>query len=601
MSPLLGITSAIRSTASLGLGWRHWLPTGAVLLALPVCELATVGSVYPVLLYLEGGEAAITGSGSRVGMLVHGLERIGLPAGLASLLLVLIGMIVLRAVVEYFVILRAQQLSSDVQVKLRAEGVSAFVTAEMPFHLNRQRAVIYNALFGETKRVGIVVSSLAHLCAGSVQAILYTAFILSVAPQVAIIGTPLAILGFMAFRPIVARGSKVGREATNASNAISIRLLSTLQAIRIVKLRTGETEVIRELNGLSLRLAENFLAMARLNARLGATAQPVILISVLTVVCLAKVYLGLSLAELGLIAFAGLRLVPAVNQINSSWISIVANRAAVDSYTRLVEGARVWKPLLSGTAVAPRLKHSIAFENVHFAHRSAGGDVPALLGINLEIRRGTLLALVGRSGAGKSTMVDIMARFYDPDIGRILYDGRDIRDIALPSYRRRIEVVSQETVLFDDTIRANVNYGLVPPLDDAGVRAALKQAYCLEFVDGLAEGLDSRIGESGARLSGGQRQRLALARALAADPDILILDEPTSALDAESEAAIQRSLAELHGRTTIVVVAHRLSTIRRADTIVVIEKGRVADVGQHEDLLSRDGHYRQLFETQSNL
>jgi subfamily B ATP-binding cassette protein MsbA len=198
-------------------------------------------------------------------------------------------------------------------------------------------------------------------------------------------------------------------------------------------------------------------------------------------------------------------------------------------------------------------------------------------------------------------MVDIMARFYDPDIGRILYDGRDIRDIALPSYRRRIEVVSQETVLFDDTIRANVNYGLVPPLDDAGVRAALKQAYCLEFVDGLAEGLDSRIGESGARLSGGQRQRLALARALAADPDILILDEPTSALDAESEAAIQRSLAELHGRTTIVVVAHRLSTIRRADTIVVIEKGRVADVGQHEDLLSRDGHYRQLFETQSNL
>jgi subfamily B ATP-binding cassette protein MsbA len=479
--------------------------------------------------------------------------------------------------------------------------VSAFVTAEMPFHLNRQRAVIYNALFGETKRVGIVVSSLAHLCAGSVQAILYTAFILSVAPQVAIIGTPLAILGFMAFRPIVARGSKVGREATNASNAISIRLLSTLQAIRIVKLRTGETEVIRELNGLSLRLAENFLAMARLNARLGATAQPVILISVLTVVCLAKVYLGLSLAELGLIAFAGLRLVPAVNQINSSWISIVANRAAVDSYTRLVEGARVWKPLLSGTAVAPRLKHSIAFENVHFAHRSAGGDVPALLGINLEIRRGTLLALVGRSGAGKSTMVDIMARFYDPDIGRILYDGRDIRDIALPSYRRRIEVVSQETVLFDDTIRANVNYGLVPPLDDAGVRAALKQAYCLEFVDGLAEGLDSRIGESGARLSGGQRQRLALARALAADPDILILDEPTSALDAESEAAIQRSLAELHGRTTIVVVAHRLSTIRRADTIVVIEKGRVADVGQHEDLLSRDGHYRQLFETQSNL
>jgi subfamily B ATP-binding cassette protein MsbA len=236
----------------------------------------------------------------------------------------------------------------------------------------------------------------------------------------------------------------------------------------------------------------------------------------------------------------------------------------------------------------------ILFENVSFAY---GAGEPVLLDVDLALRRGSVTALVGPSGAGKSTLVALLPRFMDPTGGRITVDGIDLRGVTLSSLRSYIGLVTQDIVLFDDTVRRNVAYGR-PEVGEAEVRGALASANALAFVDALPDGLDTRVGEGGARLSGGQRQRLAIARALLKDPPILILDEATSALDAESELAVQQALERLMAGRTVLVIAHRLSTVRRADQIVVLDAGRVVERGRHADLLEAGGMYRRLHDLQ---
>jgi len=235
----------------------------------------------------------------------------------------------------------------------------------------------------------------------------------------------------------------------------------------------------------------------------------------------------------------------------------------------------------------------IRFSGVRFAydHREV------LRGIDLEVRRGELVAFVGPSGGGKTTLTSLLPRFFDVTGGSVTIDGIDVRDVTLASLRALIGLVTQETVLFDDTIRNNIAYGRVD-LPFERLRAAAEAALVDEFVRELPDGYDTLVGEGGLRLSGGQRQRLAIARALVKDAPILVLDEATSQLDTESEALVQRALANLmRGRTTLVV-AHRLSTVTRADRICVIEAGLVAEQGTHEQLLARDGTYRRLYELQ---
>ena len=251
-----------------------------------------------------------------------------------------------------------------------------------------------------------------------------------------------------------------------------------------------------------------------------------------------------------------------------------------------------------GAKALPRFSHALQFENVSFSYQADGeGSREILHNINLGVRRGEILAIVGSSGAGKSTLVHLLPRFFDVSSGRILVDGHDVRDVTVSSLRSQIGIVTQDTVLFNDTVRNNIAYGQ-PHVAMKEVEGAARAALAHDFIQALPAGYDTVIGERGVRLSGGERQRLAISRALLKNAPVLILDEATSALDSESEALVQSALHNLMSGRTVLVIAHRLSTVRRADRIVVIENGTIADIGTHEDLMSKLGTYRRLYELQ---
>lgn len=246
----------------------------------------------------------------------------------------------------------------------------------------------------------------------------------------------------------------------------------------------------------------------------------------------------------------------------------------------------------------PAFSQSIRFANVGFSYEANGDGAREILhDIELEVRKGEVLAVVGSSGAGKSTLVHLIPRFFDVSSGQLLIDGHDVRDVTLASLRSQIGIVTQETVLFNDTVRNNIAYGQ-PAVSQTQVEAAAKAAMAHDFIQALPEGYETMIGERGVRLSGGERQRLAIARALLKNAPILILDEATSALDSESESLVQSALHNLMTGRTVFVIAHRLSTVRRADRIVVLENGTIADIGAHEELMKKLGTYRRLYDLQ---
>ena len=288
--------------------------------------------------------------------------------------------------------------------------------------------------------------------------------------------------------------------------------------------------------------------------------------------------------------FALMQPIRALSQVN---IQIEEGIAASERIFKILDTPPTVRDAPRARSLAPPVRE-IRFEDVSFEHVPG---VPVLRDIRFDVQAGEMIAIVGLSGAGKSTLIDLLPRFYDPDAGRILINGEDIRVVRLESLRSMIGLVTQETVLFDDTVEANIALGKPGATHEEIVRAS-EAANAHRFIREMPQGYATPIGDRGVKLSGGQRQRLAIARAILRDPPILVLDEATSALDSESEALVQEAVERLLRNRTTFVIAHRLSTVQEADRILVLDRGRIEDEGTHDELLARDGLYQRLYRMQ---
>jgi subfamily B ATP-binding cassette protein MsbA len=410
----------------------------------------------------------------------------------------------------------------------------------------------------------------------------------------------LAIVGFPAIAGLLAWFGKRVKRATSRMLEKRSRLVALLQetffGIRIVKAFVMEKHELERFRNENLSAFRSQLRIAKAQAAATPVMEffTVLGVAAFFVVGGRNVLAGEMSKGMFLMFIGGLALMfdPArkLSKIYNNIQLSVASAERVFSYMDTMPEACDSQ----GAPELPKMKHHIAFHDVCFSY---DGAEPVLTAVNLDVKLGEMVAIVGFSGAGKSTLMSLVPRFYEATSGRITIDGTDIRDASLLSLRRQIGIVPQENVLFKDSVRNNICYGEINYSEERMIAAA-KAAYAHNFIMKLPEGYDTVIGERGTTLSGGECQRLAIARAILKDPAILILDEATSSLDSESEQAIQSALDTfVKGRTTFVI-AHRLSTVMKADRIVVIDKGRIVEIGKHQELLAADGVYKRLYETQ---
>jgi subfamily B ATP-binding cassette protein MsbA len=411
---------------------------------------------------------------------------------------------------------------------------------------------------------------------------------------IVVIVAPLASLIMRRFSK---RTSKAARGAMAETSALSTAIMESLDGVRIVKIENREAYEEERVAEVVHRRQAHLIKGA--NARAFAAPSTELLMTLITAVVLA--YAGWRSEHHHMTVGAFVAFITALTMGSQSL------RQLANLQTVFAEGMTAARRLFTALDVEPEVRERagagvlalrqgvVRLEKVSFRYE---GDGPAILnGVTLEACRGETVALVGPSGGGKSTILNLIPRFYDPTGGRVTLDGVDVRDVTLTSLRSQIALVTQEAFLFDDTIRANIAYAR-PDASAEAVEQAAREAAAHDFILGLPKGYDTQVGEAGARLSGGQRQRIAIARAFLKDAPILLLDEATSALDTESEAQVQAALKRLMAGRATILIAHRLSTVRGADRIYVLDRGRIVETGDHAGLVRKRGLYARLARSQ---
>ena len=560
----------------------------------------------PILQYADGGQTAIFESSGLVWQGIAAfMDALHLPETLPILLALAFIPILLRQAVFYANAWYSAIVASRIGLRLRADTADRVLSADMEFFSRHAVGWIVGVTIGQTGVGSVAVLALVKLLTIALLVFLYAAILLALSVPLTLITLLFAIGTTLALRTTMRRIRSFGEVSAGLSQDVYGTTIERFGMVRLVKLRGQKDYEAGRLLDLLSRLRVVEVRQARLGADIEVVVDPLLMLSVFVTLYIGIAVLGMTLPQLGLMLFVLNRMNAKVKEFNATRQSISQNIAGLVMVSEFSKEAAAADTIRGGSVAFEGLRKELVLTGVSFEYPdvlASDGTVASvgkhvLSDISLTVPAGSMTAIVGRSGAGKSTLVELLPRLRDAGGGSIVYDGVDIKDFELGSLRRGVGYLTQHPMLFNDTVRANLVYGLGHEPTQAEIEDALRRAHA-GFVLELPEGLQTRLGDRGVRFSGGEQQRLALARVLLDDTSILILDEPTSALDSESEAYIQDTLAALQGRKTIIVIAHRLSTVIKADQLLLLHEGTIVERGTHESLSAGPTAYRKLFRSQ---
>lgn len=583
--------------------FRELLGRKIYLLALlmPLSTLAEslgITLLLPLLAALDGGQVQGRGGGGLVRELLAWLP---LPESALALLALIAFAFVLKALLKFATNAFCAFLQAKLAFRLKLALLDAYTHLRYSEYSKRNSGHYINVVNGQTNRCATVFHSFTHFLIQAAAAIVYLAFAALVNWQFALLAAVVGAVFMLAMKALVEYVRTLSRRRVQEQSTLNKQLVQVLHAMKYL-VATNRAQHLAEGVRHSCRRLFGFQVRSSIAQAVASSAREPL--SVVLVLGVVAVQIHFFQQPLGTILVALLllhRTTQSLFSVQTGWQQTMTLLGSVEMVRDDLQFATGHREV-RGTRKLDGFREAVEFRNVSFAYNAADGDV--VQEVMLTIPRNRTVALVGHSGAGKSTLADLIALLHRPRIGSILIDGRDTRQLDTRTWRERIGYVCQETVVFDDTVAANICLNENAYRDDPDCRRrvheAADRAFAAEFIETLPDAYETIVGDRGIRLSGGQRQRLFIARELYKQPELLILDEATSALDGASERAIQQSIEALRGRMTVVVIAHRLATIKNADYIYVLDNGEVIEEGPYEHLHSVvDSTFRRMVEVQS--
>ena len=509
--------------------------------------------------------------------------------------------VLLRGILQFTQEYLGYAIPHRVDFALRLKAFDALISTSMQFIDSISAGQISNVTVSHPARIGIALRFFATLVSSILVLASYIVVLTVVSPFLFVIASVYVIGATLLFRALTTRlVHNVGTETSQANQQFAQAFFETLNGAKLIRL-AGASRVVKRDVEISVarleRARDKTVAVENMIVPFFSTIGGILIcLTVMVIGVLDPAVAARAVGVLVIFFVLLFRILSPLSILSISRNNIIIHLDAFREYEAFLNACENAREV-DGSKVLESFSGGIELQNVSFSYTAGAGEV--LKNLSFTVPRGHMVAIVGSSGSGKSTIVNLIARLYRPNSGRILIDGDDLNSLSVNSWWRRLGVVTQDIVMTNDTISANLCFGLEkePPIDQ--IRAAARLAAVDDWIASLPEGYGTVLGDRGSRLSGGQRQRLALARAFLRDPEVIILDEATSALDTLTERTIQKQLMALARRKTIIAIAHRLSTVRRADSIVVLDQGRVAEVGSHNDLLAKGGIYARMIESQS--
>ena len=512
------------------------------------------------------------------------IERTG-----ESLLLLIVAVFVVKGALKLYEGWMKARILSDIVAELRARILRAFFGMRYEEYLRHNTGTVTNLVTTETLRASTSFEAYSSVLVNMIGVIGLFVLQLFIEWKFSVACMGLALILHWLFEPLNRKTKTISVENTKIQARLNQQTIQAVHGYKYLKATDTFYRLLKRMLVSNSQLAGHRFLLARNSAIISALGEPLAVAGAISLVFAYSRITGASILSLMVVLLMLYRITTRFTALQSLWQQFCGNIGYVEAVRSGIDEFEAAREPTGAAQVAASGPAEISIENVTYRYGSGGGDV--FSGLSLLIPKNQTVAFVGRSGAGKSTLVDLVTGLLEPQAGVVLINGRPIKEFGISAWRERIGYVTQEPVIFDDTVKNNIS--LWDNRDgatvDAGVRKAGEAADCLGFIGRLSNGFDTVVGDRGLKLSGGQRQRLFLARELFKEPALLILDEATSALDPETERTVQEAVDRMRGKATILVIAHRLSTVRNADMVYVLDRGRVVESGKYHELMKREG------------